>query len=96
VVLAHSPDVVLEASTRALDAVIAGHTHGGQVRLPFLGAVTTRSGLGPYYDWGRFEFNAPNARGYTTLYVNPGVGMSLLPIRFLCPPRWALLELGRD
>jgi len=94
VVLSHSPDVVLEASTRALEAVIAGHTHGGQVRLPFVGALTTRSALGPYYGWGRFEFNAPNARGYTSLYINPGIGMSMLPIRFLCPPRWALLELG--
>lgn len=94
VVLSHTPDIVLEASRRGFDAVLAGHTHGGQVRLPFLGALTTRNSLGPYYDLGRFEFPAPNARGTTPLYVNPGVGTSVLPMRFWCPPRWAVVELG--
>ena len=54
----------------------------------------TRSSLGAFYDRGRFEFAAPNARGLTTLYINPGIGMSVLPVRFDCPPRWALIELG--
>ncbi|HBL27959.1 MAG TPA: metallophosphoesterase, partial [Acidobacteria bacterium] len=71
-----------------------GHTHGGQVRLPLFGALTTRSTLGPYYDFGRFEFPAPNERGTTTLSLNPGVGTSILPIRFWCPPRWSVVELG--
>jgi predicted MPP superfamily phosphohydrolase len=94
VVLSHMPDVVLEASQRGLEAVLAGHTHGGQVRLPFYGALTTRSSLGGHYGLGRFEFAAPSARGLTSLYINPGTGMSMLPIRFWCPPRWALIELG--
>lgn len=94
VVLSHMPDVVREAAWRGIPAVLAGHTHGGQIRLPFLGALTTRCSLGPYYDRGRFEFPAPNERGWTTLYINPGVGMSVLPVRFGCPPKWALLELG--
>jgi predicted MPP superfamily phosphohydrolase len=87
--------VAREAAWRGLDAVIAGHTHGGQVRLPFVGALTTRSALGAYYDHGRFEFPAPNAGGLTTLFINSGVGMSVLPVRFWCPPRWAVLEVGR-
>jgi len=95
VVLSHMPDVVLEASQRGLAAVLAGHTHGGQIRVPFFGALTTRTSLGAYYDMGRFDFAAPNARGVTTLYINPGVGMSVLPVRFACPPRWALIELGQ-
>jgi predicted MPP superfamily phosphohydrolase len=95
VVLSHVPEVIREASRRGLDAVIAGHTHGGQVRLPFFGALTTRSALGPYYDFGLFEFPAPNERGTTTLFINGGVGTSLLPVRFWCPPRWAVLRLGR-
>jgi predicted MPP superfamily phosphohydrolase len=95
VVLSHTPDVVLEASRRGLEVVLAGHTHGGQVRLPGIGALVTRDRLGPYFDRGRFEFAAPNARGLTALYVNPGVGTSVLPIRFDCPPRWALVLLGR-
>ncbi|HSS48755.1 MAG TPA: hypothetical protein VLX28_07405, partial [Thermoanaerobaculia bacterium] len=95
VILSHMADVAREAAWRGLDAVIAGHTHGGQVRLPFAGALTTRSSLGPFYDHGRFDFPAPNARGVTTLFINSGVGMSVLPVRFWCPPRWAVLEVGR-
>jgi predicted MPP superfamily phosphohydrolase len=95
IVLSHMGDVVREASSRGLPVVLAGHTHGGQVRLPFVGALTTRSSLGTFFDRGRFEFAAPNPRGLTTLYINPGIGMSVLPVRFDCPPRWAMVELGR-
>lgn len=95
IVLSHTPSVVLEASHRGMEAVLAGHTHGGQIRLPFLGALTTRSLLGAHYDYGLFHFAAPNARGATALYVNAGVGTSVLPIRFLDPPRWAVVEVGR-
>jgi predicted MPP superfamily phosphohydrolase len=94
-VLSHTPDVVLEASQGGIEAVLAGHTHGGQVRLPFVGAITTRSSLGPHYDYGLFDFAAPNQRGITTLFINAGVGTSLLPLRFFCPPRYAVIELGR-
>ncbi|HTQ80434.1 MAG TPA: hypothetical protein VMM92_10595 [Thermoanaerobaculia bacterium] len=94
VVLSHVPDVAPEASHRGIEVVLAGHTHGGQVRLPFFGALTTRSRIGPYFDHGLFQFAAPNAQGWTTLFVNSGVGTSLLPIRFDCAPRWALVELG--
>jgi predicted MPP superfamily phosphohydrolase len=95
VILSHMADVAREASRRGLPVVLAGHTHGGQIRFPFFGTLTTRSSLGAFYDQGRFEFAAPNDRGLTTLYINPGVGMSVLPVRFDCPPRWALVELGR-
>jgi len=85
---------VMEASVLGIEAVIAGHTHGGQVRIPGVGALITRDGLGPYYDYGRFEFAAPNARGLTTLFINGGIGTSILPIRFWCPPRWAVIVVG--
>ena len=94
IILSHTPDVVREASRRGIAAVLAGHTHGGQVRIPLFGPLTTRSSLGSHYDMGRFEFAAPNARGLTTLYINPGVGMSVMPVRFWCPPRWAVVEVG--
>jgi hypothetical protein len=94
VVLSHTPAVVLEASRRGMDAVLAGHTHGGQVRLPFLGALTTRDSLGAHYDYGRYHFPSPTPRGLTTLYINAGVGTSVLPVRFWCPPRFAVVELG--
>lgn len=95
VVLSHTPAVALEASRRGIDAVLAGHTHGGQVRLPFFGALTTRDALGAWYDYGRYHFPAPTARGLTTLYINAGVGTSVMPLRFWCPPRFAVVELGR-
>lgn len=93
-VLSHVPDVAMEASRRGLEVVLAGHTHGGQVRLPVFGALTTRSRLGPFFDRGLFELAAPNRQGWTALYVNPGIGTSLLPVRFLCPPTWARVRLG--
>lgn len=93
-VLSHSPDIVMEASRRGIEAVLAGHTHGGQVRIPFVGALTTRTKLGAHYGFGRFEFAAPNRRGWTTLFVHGGVGTSVLPVRFACPPRWAVVDLG--
>lgn len=95
VVLSHTPAVALEASCRGIEAVLAGHTHGGQVRLPFFGALTTRDALGAHYDFGRYNFPAPNRRGMTALYINAGVGTSVLPVRFWCPPRLAVVELGR-
>ncbi len=95
VVLAHTPGVVLDAAHLGLDAVLAGHTHGGQVRLPGR-ALVTRSSLGLHYDLGVFDFAAPTRRGWTRLYLNPGIGTSKLPVRFLCPPRYAVVEVGRE
>jgi predicted MPP superfamily phosphohydrolase len=94
VLLSHTPDVALEASQRGIELVLAGHTHGGQVRLPWIGPLTTRSFLGIHYDHGLFAFAAPNPRGLTYLFVNSGIGTSLLPLRFLCPPRYAVIDLG--
>ncbi len=93
VVLTHSPDAAREAATRGIEAVLAGHTHGGQVRLPGVGALLTRSRLGRRYDRGLFRLDGRRAGG-TSLYVNPGVGTSLLPVRFCNPPGWALVTLG--
>jgi predicted MPP superfamily phosphohydrolase len=95
VVLSHTPSVAVEAARRGIEVVLAGHTHGGQIRLPFFGALTTRDALGAYYDYGRFHLASPNPRGMTTLYINAGIGTSVLPIRFWCPPRFAVVELGR-
>jgi predicted MPP superfamily phosphohydrolase len=95
IVLSHMADVVREASRRGIPVVLAGHTHGGQVRIPLFGPLTTRSSLGVFYDRGLFHFAAPNAEGVTALYINSGIGMSVIPARFDCPPRWAVVEVGR-
>lgn len=68
---------------------IAGHTHGGQVRLPLIGALITpgRAPRQSAYGW------IPNTPAPT--YVTSGIGTSILPIRFNCPPEYVILHLGR-
>jgi predicted MPP superfamily phosphohydrolase len=82
----HSPDVMpqLDASVSLL---LAGHTHGGQVRLPFYGAVMTSSAFGKRYEIGHVVEQ-------TDLYICPGIGTTGLPLRFLDPPEICLLTLS--
>jgi predicted MPP superfamily phosphohydrolase len=90
--LYHSPDLIEAASVSGVDLALAGHTHGGQVRLPFYGAVITFSRFGKKYEMGRYQVGA------TTLYVSRGIGMEGLNLpraRFLCPPELVLVELGK-
>ena len=89
ILLAHSPDQALEASGQGVDLVLSGHTHGGQVRFPFIGTVYAGTELGRRYAAGLYRLND------LWLYVTRGIGMTGLPIRFLCPPEVALLTLRR-
>lgn len=66
--------------------MLSGHTHGGQVRLPFLGALATPK-LGKRFVSGRFEI------GNMTLFVSNGIGMYRPPVRFNCPPEVVLVRL---
>jgi len=90
--LYHSPDLMREAVSLGVDLYLCGHTHGGQIRLPFLGALITSSEFGKQYEMGRYEENG------TTLYVSRGLGMEGLGApraRFLSPPEaivWRLLR----
>lgn len=87
--LAHSPDQAEEAR-RACDAVglvVSGHTHGGQVRLPFAGAVRNAADFDELYEEGL------RRRPWTQVYTSRGVGTVHLPLRFLCRPEVAVLEL---
>ncbi len=91
VLLFHSPDLILEASELDVDLVLSGHTHGGQVRLPVLGAVVTNSLYGRRYSSGLFR------KGGTTMYVSRGLGFeggSLPRARFLCRPEIVSVELA--
>lgn len=90
-VLAHAPttfDVLRPQAARGdhVLAVLAGHTHGGQVRLPILGALWLPPGSGQY-EAGLFG----DARA--SLYVSRGIGTSLLPVRFFCRPELSILSL---
>lgn len=84
--LAHNPDQA-ERSRRRLDQVdlvLSGHTHGGQIRIPFIGPVRTKSTT---YDHGL------RRRPWTQVYTSRGLGNTLLPIRFRARPELAVLEL---
>lgn len=90
-VMGHNPDFVIGLAGAGLaDLAIAGHTHGGQVALPFLGAPYTKSRLPRLYASGLHDYQG------MPLHVSAGVGMergTAPQIRFLCPPEICLLEI---
>lgn len=87
ILLTHYPAVVDELSKgETFDVILAGHSHGGQVRIPFYGALILPYGVGRY-DLGLFRTPAG------PLYVNPGVGYFLLPWRFNCRPEITVVEI---
>jgi predicted MPP superfamily phosphohydrolase len=88
ILLSHRPDVILSPGDwRKTDLVLSGHTHGGQLRFPFFGPLFTKSKLPRRYSQGLFSF------GHFHLYVSRGIGMTKIPIRFLCPPEITLLKI---
>jgi len=67
--------------------VLAGHTHGGQLRLPFIGALKTPPGSGKY-ECGSYQ------KGSIRMWVNRGIGASILPLRFRCRPEVTIIQIG--
>ncbi len=87
IVLAHNPDTADTAHTARIDLIISGHTHGGQVDIPFIGTPvlpvknkTYSSGL------------KVSRRG-TNVFISRGIGWTIIPVRFNCYPEIAILEL---
>jgi predicted MPP superfamily phosphohydrolase len=88
VAVVHSPDPAPELAALGYDLILAGHTHGGQVRMPFVGALVTNSSLPPRLCMGL------TCLGHAYLHVSPGLGTSkFAPFRFLCRPEATVLEL---
>jgi len=87
ILLSHIPDVLPKAADLGLDLVFAGHTHGGQVQLPFLGAPHAPVRLGSGYVSGS------RRRRNTRLQISRGVGTTMWPIRYNCPPEIGLFTL---
>jgi uncharacterized protein len=84
ILLAHTPKRLAEAQQLAIPAVLSGHTHGGQIVLPGIGAIAARE----------FPVVAGLAqRNGTTIFVSRGVGTVYVPVRVNCPPEVAVLTL---
>jgi predicted MPP superfamily phosphohydrolase len=84
--LMHYPAWAKKLGPAKFDLILAGHSHGGQVRVPFYGPLLVPFGVDEY-DMGLFH----TAAG--PLYVNPGIGWFPVPIRFNCRPEITVFEV---
>lgn len=82
--LMHYPAMADRLGRERFDLILAGHSHGGQVRLPFVGALVLPPAVGRY-DFGYYETPAG------PMYVNAGIGTYVLPVRFNCRPELTLV-----
>jgi uncharacterized protein len=90
IVLEHCPeDVARILASGHASLVLTGHTHGGQVRLPLWGDRLTAALTGSSFVRGLYQV------GDVPLYVSQGLGMSVLPVRFFCPPEVTVFTLSR-
>lgn len=80
----HSPDIFPEVPQNTL--TLAGHTHGGQIVLPWWGAPVSNSKFGQRYLQGKIVEDGK------TLIVSKGLGTSILPVRFLCRPEIVVVD----
>jgi predicted MPP superfamily phosphohydrolase len=91
ILMVHEPDyadeVISHPRGHLVDLMLAGHSHGGQVRLPFLGPIILPP-MGEKYPEGHFTFNRMQ------LYVNRGIGTVGLPFRLNCPPEVTVITLN--
>ncbi len=90
ILLYHSPSLAYRARDLGIDLYLTGHTHGGQFRLPFYGAITTGSRYDKLFEMGRYQLDN------MTMYVSRGLGMAggITPrARFLCPPEVVVIDL---
>jgi predicted MPP superfamily phosphohydrolase len=86
VLLAHEPDYLITSAERGVDLQLSGHLHGGQIRLPFVGALLSPSRYNRRYIAGFYK------RDNTLLFVSRGLG-GHPPVRYKCKPEIAILML---
>jgi predicted MPP superfamily phosphohydrolase len=87
VLLAHDPALFPEAAAHGVDLTLSGHTHGGQLGVPFLAKRFNLARLMTEFTTGIYR------RGPSTLYVNRGLGATALPVRLAVPPEIAVITL---
>jgi predicted MPP superfamily phosphohydrolase len=93
ILLHHSPDLAPIAAGMGFDIQLSGHTHGGQVCLPFYGALFTASLYGKRFEAGSYQLDS------MLLYITRGIGMEGCGgprVRFLCPPEITLWEISSE
>jgi predicted MPP superfamily phosphohydrolase len=86
-VLSHTPDNIYDLAELGAAVVFAGHTHGGQWRLPLLGSVVIPSRYGRRFDLGHFKVEG------TDLFVSAGVGSDQPTLRLYCNPELVVLDV---
>ncbi len=85
ILLSHNPDAIPNIPRTTLsrfNLALCGHTHAGQIRIPFFGAIRTSSDY-----WKKFEYGGYCCpKGKLNMIVSAGIGTTLIPIRVFCPP----------
>lgn len=88
ILISHNPDIILDEKHKEFDLILSGHTHAGQIRLPWLGSVPKiPTALGRDYDYGLFKLK--NGQ----LYISAGLGESGVRARFFNPPELTIINL---
>ena len=91
VMLAHEPDFADEVAKYPIDLQLSGHSHGGQIRVPFYGPLFTPDGAVNYIE-GLKQISGSNL----LLYTNRGIGTTYLPFRFNCRPEITVFNLEKN
>jgi predicted MPP superfamily phosphohydrolase len=86
IAITHNPDI-FPAIPESVALTLAGHTHGGQVDIPFVGRPVVPSRFGQRYAAGLIQ------EGTKKLFVTTGIGTSIIPVRFRVPPEIVILIL---
>lgn len=86
ILLAHTPSLFNEIP-KEVSITLSGHTHGGQIKIPYRGALFSNNVLGNDFAEGLVS------RDGKTIYITRGLGTSRIPFRFMCPPQISLLKL---
>ena len=89
VLLAHEPDIFVDVPSR-VSLTLSGHTHGGQVAVPYVGRPVVPSAYGERLAYGHIVEDDRH------LIVSGGLGCSMLPVRFGVPPEIVLIEVGGE
>jgi predicted MPP superfamily phosphohydrolase len=98
--LSHSPDGIVGVGERRADLTLSGHTHGGQIRLPFIGALIcntskTKGFVTGWFHSDEIEKRIKRKTGVKLLYVSKGLGTGNVKARFLCNPEAPVFTLRR-